>query len=79
MQRRVRVQGLMALVALLAVAPGAAQSGSGEWPAYGGSNASTKYSALDQINSSTVKDLRIVWRQSATPVEIGRGVAAPPG
>jgi quinoprotein glucose dehydrogenase len=37
-------------------------SASGEWRHYNGDLAGTKYSALDQINRDTVKDLRIAWR-----------------
>lgn len=48
-----------------------------DWQAYAGTNASTKYSPLDQINKSTVRNLRIVWRQSATPVEVRGGADAP--
>jgi quinoprotein glucose dehydrogenase len=38
-----------------------------DWPAYGATNAGSKYSPLDQINKDTVKGLRIAWRQSALP------------
>ncbi len=48
---------------------------SGEWRAYGGSNAGTKYSPLDQINKTNVGDLRVVWRQSAIPEELRGGRA----
>ena len=48
-----------------------------EWSAYAGSNASAKYSALDQINKDNIKNLRIVWRQSATPEEARRGARVP--
>ena len=48
-----------------------------EWTAYAGSNASLKYSPLEQINPETVADLQIVWRQSATPHEVRRGDDAP--
>ena len=44
-----------------------------EWKGYAGSNASLKYSSLDQINRDTVDQLEIVWRQSATPLEIRQG------
>jgi quinoprotein glucose dehydrogenase len=37
----------------------------GEWRYYGGDAGSTKYSALDQINASTVKNLRIAWTWDA--------------
>src|SRR5438128_12026679 len=48
-----------------------------EWRAYAGTTASTKYSPLDQINRNTVKNLRIAWRQSVTPVEVREGANAP--
>ena len=72
---------------ILAVALGAqAQQGArnGEWRFYGGDAGSTKYSPLDQINASNVKDLKIVWEWKAqnfgkrpdinwevTPLEVG--------
>jgi quinoprotein glucose dehydrogenase len=50
--------------ALLFVPIGAAQKGAAnqEWRHYGGDAGGTKYSPLDQINASNVKDLQIVWR-----------------
>jgi quinoprotein glucose dehydrogenase len=48
--------------------PGAhAQQGAtkGEWRFYGGDAGSTKYSPLDQINASNVKQLEIAWRWKA--------------
>jgi quinoprotein glucose dehydrogenase len=43
--------------------PGSGQTGakSGEWRAYGGDEASTRYSPLDQINRDTVKNLQVAW------------------
>ena len=41
-----------------------------DWPAYGATNAGSKYSPLDQINKDTVKGLRIAWRQSALPLPV---------
>ncbi|MDP9170694.1 MAG: pyrroloquinoline quinone-dependent dehydrogenase [Acidobacteriota bacterium] len=43
--------------------PARAQQGAknGEWHYYGGDSGSTKYSALDQINASNAKDLKIAW------------------
>ena len=38
----------------------------GEWRYYGGDRAFTRYSPLDQINRTNVKDLEIVWRRPAT-------------
>jgi quinoprotein glucose dehydrogenase len=37
----------------------------GEWRFYGGDAGSTKYSPLDQINASNVKDLKIAWEWKA--------------
>jgi quinoprotein glucose dehydrogenase len=37
----------------------------GEWRFYGGDAGTTKYSALDQINASNVKELKIVWEWKA--------------
>jgi quinoprotein glucose dehydrogenase len=37
----------------------------GEWRAYGGDQGNTRYSPLDQINASNVKELEIVWRWKA--------------
>src|SRR5438874_812727 len=49
---------------LLALNTADAQRGAvnGEWRYYGGDAAGTKYSPLDQINASNVKQLQIVWR-----------------
>ena len=79
MGRKGRLGGLAALIVLLAVTMiGEAQVGKGEWPAYSADKASTKYSPLDQINQDNVRNLRIVWRQSATPLEVRRpGAPAP--
>src|SRR5258708_525041 len=58
-----------------------------EWRYYAGDAASTKYSALDQINRSNVKGLKVAWRWKAenfgagpefnweaTPLMVGRSV-----
>src|SRR5579871_3380910 len=34
----------------------------GEWPAYAGTYAATRYSPLTQINRGNAKDLHVVWR-----------------
>ena len=41
-----------------------AQAGAprGQWPTYGGDHGSTKYSPLDQINRSNVRQLEVAWR-----------------
>jgi quinoprotein glucose dehydrogenase len=54
--------------------PGAPATG--EWRAYASTIASNKYSALDQINKNNVRNLRVAWRQSVTPMEIRRGLRA---
>src|SRR2546428_2668868 len=79
MRRKARLNGLIALGVLLAATiTSRAQTGKGEWPAYGADKASTKYSPLDQINKDNVRNLRIVWRQPATPLEVRKqGVQAP--
>ena len=53
---------------ILAAPPGAqAQQGAknGEWRFYGGDAGTTKYSPLDQIDTSNAKDLKIVWQWKA--------------
>src|SRR5437773_6783160 len=70
-------RSLVALTVALAVtattAPRGTEKPNGDWPAYAGSNASTKYSPLDQINKDNVRNLRIAWRQSAMPMEVRQG------
>jgi quinoprotein glucose dehydrogenase len=55
---------VVAFVAFPLTERAAAQQGAtnGEWRYYGGDAGTTKYSPLDQINASNVKDLQIVWR-----------------
>jgi quinoprotein glucose dehydrogenase len=55
-------------LALLSAALGLAQQGTpptGEWRVNGGDTGSTRYSPLDQINASNVKNLQVVWRWKA--------------
>jgi quinoprotein glucose dehydrogenase len=61
---------VVGVVAAVAILPGRAQVGRGEWPAFGADKGSTRYAPLDQINRDTVKGLHIAWRQSATPQEM---------
>jgi quinoprotein glucose dehydrogenase len=42
----------------------------GEWRSYNADPGSTKYSSLDQINASNVKNLRVVWRRPAVDPEL---------
>ena len=54
--------------ALVAATAAFAQYGtppSGEWRVNGGDAGSTRYSPLDQINASNVKNLQVVWRWKA--------------
>jgi quinoprotein glucose dehydrogenase len=53
--------------AIAQVIPGAQADSSaalakGGWPAYGGTNAATRYSPLAQIDRTNAKDLHIAWR-----------------
>mgnify|MGYP003704448031 CR=1 FL=1 len=56
---------IRAYVAMLAIAlPLAAQdigATRGDWPHYGGSQFSWRYSSLDQINTTNVKNLAPAW------------------
>ena len=47
-----------------------AQAGAagGEWHFYGGDSGGTKYTALDQIHATNVKDLKIVLAPVGSPV-----------
>jgi alcohol dehydrogenase (cytochrome c) len=45
-----------------------AQAGS-EWPHYGGDQANTRHSTLEQINTGNVKNLRVVWMHSLGSLE----------
>jgi len=60
--RRTFLIGLFLAGCCLTLVVGA-QTGSrnGEWRAYGADEASTHYSALDQINKDTVKNLTVAW------------------
>jgi quinoprotein glucose dehydrogenase len=57
----------LAAAAVLMTLPLIAQHGAtnGEWRFYGGDAGNTKYSPLDQINATNVKDLKIVWEWKA--------------
>ena len=61
----------LALASLLGLTGSAfAQKGGqdGQWRYYGADAGNTKYSPLDQINASNVKNLKIAWRwQSDNP------------
>ena len=43
-----------------------------EWLHYGGDQANTRYSALNQINTSNVKNLRVAWIHSHGQPRVAR-------
>ena len=58
----------MPIAAFLLLTSAPAQQGtpaSGEWRVNGGDTGSTRYSPLDQINSTNVNNLQVVWRWKA--------------
>ena len=64
--------GLVASVLLVAPATHA-QNAVGDWPAFAGDQASTKYSGLDQINAGNVARLRPVWTWDAAALDAETG------
>ncbi len=48
----------------------------GEWRSWARDKASTRYSPLSQINRDTVKNLKVVWRQSAMPDALAQSLSA---
>ena len=58
---------LLALVVIAVAVPSPLDAKTGEWRAYAADHAASKYSPLDQITADNVKELEIVWRQSAIP------------
>ncbi|HEY6509881.1 MAG TPA: PQQ-binding-like beta-propeller repeat protein [Vicinamibacterales bacterium] len=62
---RTRQRVFLALLVLVLTwpIPGQGQRGAtgADWKAYGADEASTRYSALDQINRDTVKNLQVAW------------------
>tara|TARA_B100001123_G_scaffold375153_1_gene440954 strand:+ start:23507 stop:25483 length:1977 start_codon:yes stop_codon:yes gene_type:complete len=54
----------VSLVCLVLLPEATAQTGAenGEWRHYGGDEANTRYSPLDQINSDNFNELELVWR-----------------
>ena len=63
---RTRFVVMATMIGLLCTAVGASaqQEGTqnGEWPAYGGDVANTRYSPLDQITAENFNDLELAWR-----------------
>jgi quinoprotein glucose dehydrogenase len=72
-RRRLLFAVMLCAAGLLWTTPVDTQSGApsgSEWPAYGGDKGFTKYSPLDQINASNVRNLRIAWRRPAVADEL---------
>jgi quinoprotein glucose dehydrogenase len=55
--------------ATVSISPAHGASSKGEWRAYAGDNASTKYSPLAQIDRATVSELRVAWRRPQISAE----------
>ena len=62
--------GTLALLGVLAAAVALAQTRDGQWRAYGGDGAASRYSPLDQIDKSNVAKLGIAWRRPAVDASI---------
>src|ERR1044071_4596747 len=62
MKRFPAVLLVAALAATSVGVAGQARTKPGEWPTYGGDLASTRYSALDQINKDNFNKLEVAWR-----------------
>jgi quinoprotein glucose dehydrogenase len=83
MTRMLRYIGLGFLIAsLFLVLHTLAQQGAknGEWRVYGGDEASTRYSPLEQINRDTIKNMRVAWvwkSDSLRPNPAGASEATP--
>ncbi len=51
----------------------------GEWRHHGGTHASDKYSALDQIDASNFTELEIVWRWQSADLRLPEDLSYPTG
>lgn len=65
--------GVLASTALLAGQSSGPAARDGEWRAYAADKRASRYSPLAQIDRDTVKQLRVVWRQSIIPPEMRAG------
>ncbi len=70
---RERTTTLAFTCALAIATPAAVAAQSGEWRAYAGDAASTKYSPLDQINADNAGSLQVAWQQSTIPDAVRQG------
>jgi quinoprotein glucose dehydrogenase len=50
----------------------------GDWPSYGGTNWSQKYSALDQVTRSNFNDLKVAWTWASPDLDLIRKIADNP-
>ena len=60
----------VASVLVAASAAGQTGAGNGEWRAYGGDNAASRYAPLDQIDKSNAARLQIAWRRPSIDASI---------
>lgn len=77
-----RALAILTLIAAAGVWPVAQQrqaqtppAPNAEWPSYGGTNWSQRYSALDQITRDNFKNLQIAWTWRTPDVELARALA----
>jgi PQQ-dependent dehydrogenase (methanol/ethanol family) len=56
-------------IACVAIASSVLAQAGGEWPHYGGDQANTRYSTLEQLSTGNVKNLRVVWMHSLGSIE----------
>jgi len=94
-RRRSRLTRCLAVAAVLAASPASAQHAGtekGEWRYWGGDEASTRYSPLDQIDAKNAGKLEVAWRWYAanygpepdfiyrcTPIKVGNRLYAVAG
>src|SRR5689334_3586188 len=69
---RAAVLGMVLLVGTAAGPAPSGQSAGGEWPNYGGDQASTKYAPLAQIDRDNFKRLKVAWTWRSPDEEVIR-------
>src|SRR5690242_21825231 len=57
----IAVSSVVVLAAIVAAQPAPPSTATGEWPAYGGDLANSKYSPLDQITAANFASLKVAW------------------
>ena len=74
MQRRAPWEiPLVSMITVTLCIPCTTNGQTAEWSAYAADKAGSKYLPLDQINTNTVADLEIVWKQPVIPDAIRNG------